>query len=267
MLPSVSSFARTVSCCRYVVDSANSRLLRGVGLHPCWTKTVLGPIVQVGRCENEPVCFIDLLRCRDSPMKVLVTAFEPFGGEKFNASWEAVCRLPDHIGDADIVVMQVPVEFGTSGRVVGQMIERERPDAVLCCGVASGRSRVTPEYVAINHRHARIADNAGMKPLDEPVIAGAPDAYFATLPVYGMVEACKEAGIPAAVSYSAGTYCCNDLFYCVRHLAQERHPDMRVDFIHVPQCPEQAVFAGADVPCMASDMAAEALKVIIEAVL
>ena len=112
-------------------------------------------------------------------MKVLVTGFEPFGRDRLNASWEAVRRLPKHIGDVDIVVMQVPVEFGASGRVVGQMIECERPDAVLCCGVAAGRSRVTPEYVAINHRHARIADNSGMKPLDEPVIAGAPDAYFA----------------------------------------------------------------------------------------
>lgn len=197
-------------------------------------------------------------------MKVLVTGFEPFGGDGVNASWEAVRLLPAHIGNIDIVVERVPVAFGKSGRIVADLVGRERPDAVLCVGVAAGRAQVTPEYVAINHRHARIADNDGAQPLDEPVVAGAPDAYFATAPVYVMVEACCNEGIPAAVSYTAGTYCCNDLFYSVRHLAQQKYPSMLVDFIHVPQCPEQVAATGEAKASLSSAMAARALEVMIE---
>ena len=198
-------------------------------------------------------------------MKVLVTGFEPFGADSINASWEAVRRLPKRTAGIDIVVERVPVVFGDAARIVEGLIEREQPDAVLCTGVAAGRAQVTPEYVAINHRHARIADNAGFQPLDEPVVAGGPDAYFASAPVYAMVEACSDRGIPAAVSYSAGTYCCNDLFYSVRHLAQQQHPGMLVDFIHVPLCPEQVAITGEAKPSMEPAMAARALEIMIEA--
>ena len=197
-------------------------------------------------------------------MKVLVTGFEPFGADSINASWEAVRRLPKRTAGIDIVAKCVPVVFGDAARIVEELIEREQPDAVLCTGVAAGRAQVTPEYVAINHRHARIADNEGFQPYDEPVVAGAPDAYFAAAPVYAMVKACCEQGIPAAVSYSAGTYCCNDLFYSVRHFAQRRYPGMLVDFIHVPQCPEQVAKTGEVKPSMEPAMTARALEVMIE---
>ncbi len=197
-------------------------------------------------------------------MKVLVTGFEPFGADSINASWEAVRRLPKRVADIDVVVGRVPVVFGEAARIVEELIERERPDAVLCTGVAAGRAQVTPEYVAINHRHARIADNKGFQPHDEPVVAGGPDAYFATTPVYAMVEACCKEGIPAAVSYTAGTYCCNDLFYSVRHLAQQKYPSMLVDFIHVPQCSEQVAATGEAKASLPSAMAARALEVMIE---
>lgn len=198
-------------------------------------------------------------------MKVLVTGFEPFGTDTINASWEAVRRLPEHVANIDVVVERVPVVFGEAARIVEGLIEQEQPDAVLCMGVAAGRAQVTPEYVAINHRHARIADNEGFQPHDEPVVVGGPDAYFATTPVYAMVEACVEQGIPAAVSYSAGTYCCNDLFYSVRHLAQQQYPGMLVDFIHVPQCPEQVAATGEAKPSMKPAMASRALEIMIEA--
>ena len=198
-------------------------------------------------------------------MKVLVTGFEPFGTDTINASWEAVRRLPEHVANIDVVVERVPVVFGEAARIVEGLIEQEQPDAVLCTGVAAGRAQVTPEYVAINHRHARIADNEGFQPHDEPVVVGGPDAYFATTPVYAMVEACVEQGIPAAVSYSAGTYCCNDLFYSVRHLAQQQYPGMLVDFIHVPQCPEQGAATGEAKPSMKPAMASRALEIMIEA--
>lgn len=173
--------------------------------------------------------------------------------------------MPKCTAGIDIVAKCVPVVFGDAARIVEELIERERPDAVLCTGVAAGRAQVTPEYVAINHRHARIADNEGFQPYDEPVVAGAPDAYFASAPVYAMAKACCEQGIPAAVSYSAGTYCCNDLFYSVRHFAQRRYPGMLVDFIHVPQCPEQVAKTGEVKPSMEPAMAARALEIMIEA--
>lgn len=197
-------------------------------------------------------------------MKALVTGFEPFGADSINASWEAVRRLPKRTAGIDIVAKCVPVVFGDAAWIVEELIEQERPDAVLCTGVAAGRAQVTPEYVAINHRHARIADNEGFQPYDEPVVAGAPDAYFASAPVYAMVKACCEQGIPAAVSYSAGTYCCNDLFYSVRHFVQRRYPGMLVDFIHVPQCPEQVAITGEAKPSMEPAMAARALEIMIE---
>ena len=161
-------------------------------------------------------------------MKVLVTGFEPFGADSINASWEAVRRLPKRTAGIDIVAKCVPVVFGDAARIVEELIEQERPDAVLCTGVAAGRAQVTPEYVAINHRHARIADNEGFQP------------------------------------YSAGTYCCNDLFYSVLHFAQQRYPGMLVDFIHVPQCPEQVAITGEAKPSMEPAMAARALEVMIE---
>lgn len=197
-------------------------------------------------------------------MKVLVTGFEPFGADSINASWEAVRRLPERMADIDVVAECVPVVFGDAARIVEELIERERPDAVLCIGVAAGRAQVTPEYVAINHRHARIADNEGFQPYDEPVVVGGPDAYFAAAPVYAMVKACREQGIPAAVSYSAGTYCCNDLFYSVRHFAQQYYPGMLVDFIHVPQCSEQVAITGEGKPSMEPAMAARALEIMVE---
>lgn len=172
--------------------------------------------------------------------------------------------MPKRTASIDIVVERVPVVFGDAARIVEELIEREQPDAVLCTGVAAGRAQVTPEYVAINHRHARIADNEGFQPCDEPVVAGAPDAYFASAPVYAMVKACCEQGIPAAVSYSAGTYCCNDLFYSVRHYAQRHYPGMLVDFIHVPQCPEQVAITGEAKPSMEPATAARALEIMIE---
>ena len=107
-------------------------------------------------------------------MKVLVTGFEPFGADSINASWEAVRRLPKRTAGIDIVAKCVPVVFGDAARIVEGFIEREQPDAVLCAGVAAGRAQVTPEYVAINHRHARIADNEGFQPYDEPMVAGLP---------------------------------------------------------------------------------------------
>ena len=163
---------------------------------------------------------------------ILVTGFDPFGGETINPAWEAVSRLPDEIGACRVEKLCVPTVFGEAGRVALERAARVRPKAVLCVGQAGGRSAVTPEMVAINLRHARIADNAGAMPQDEPVVAGGENALFSTLPVRAMAQAINAAGIPAEVSYSAGTYVCNDTMYAVvEHL---RDTGIPAGFIHVP---------------------------------
>lgn len=173
--------------------------------------------------------------------KILVTGFEPFGGEKINPAWEAVKALPQSIGGAQVIKLQVPVEFGTGAQEVINKLEEERPDIVLCVGQAGGRSKMTPEFVGINWAHARIPDNAGKQPLMQRIIDGAPDAYFATLPVNTMVAAMNQANIPATVSYTAGTYVCNDVMYQVLHALATRFPKTRGTFLHVPFATEQVV--------------------------
>lgn len=179
--------------------------------------------------------------CGGNMKKILVTGFEPFGGEKINPAWEAVKALPQSIGGAQVIKLQVPVEFGAGAQKVINKLEEERPEIVLCVGQAGGRSKITPEFVGINWAHARIPDNAGKQPLSQRIIDGAPDAYFASLPVNAMVAAMNQAEIPAAVSYTAGTYVCNDVMYQVLHALATRFSETRGTFLHVPFATEQVV--------------------------
>ena len=128
----------------------------------------------------------------------------------------------------------MPTEFVRSGAVRRDALAAERPDAVLCVGQAGGRAAITPERVAINLMDARIPDNAGFQPVDQPVVPGGPDAYFATLPVRRMAETIEKAGIPAQISNTAGTYVCNCLLYTLLHTAAVEYPGMPGGFIHVP---------------------------------
>lgn len=169
--------------------------------------------------------------------KLLVTGFEPFGGEKINPAWEAVRRLPDEIGAYRLTKLKVPTVFGRAGELAIGTAEEICADAVLCIGQAGGRAAVTPELVAINVRDARIPDNVGQQPLDEPIVAAAPNAYFSTLPVRCMAEAIRQAGLPGTLSYSAGAFVCNDLFYALLH--HFAGTAVRAAFIHVPYLPEQ----------------------------
>ena len=145
--------------------------------------------------------------------KLLVTGFDPFGGQPVNPAREAVLRLPDTVGGYEIAKLEIPTVFGLAAETVWKVADELRPHAILCVGQAGGRSAVTPEVVAINLREASIPDNAGNMPVDSPVMENAPAAYFATLPVRDMVQAVKERGIPCALSYTAGTFVCNDLLY------------------------------------------------------
>ncbi len=172
-------------------------------------------------------------------MKILLTAFEPFGGDSVNPAWEAVRTLEAPDG-AELVRLQVPTVYGLAGDTVLDAVRRERPDAVLCVGQAAGRAALTPERIAINCRDARIPDNAGQQPADETILPDGPAAYFSTLPIRAMTEAIRAADVPAAVSNTAGTFVCNDLMYTLLHGLEREFPAVRVGFIHVPCLPEQA---------------------------
>ena len=197
-------------------------------------------------------------------MKVLLTACDPFGGESINPAFEAVRLLPDTIGGATIVKLEVPTIFREALDVLGEALERERPDIAIAVGQAGGRFDVTPERVAINVDDARIADNAGNQPVDEPIYPDGPNAYFATLPIKAMVAAIREAGLPASVSNSAGTFVCNHLMYGLLYAADKKYSGMRGGFIHVPFLPAQVV-TKPNQPSMSLDNIVTALTVAVAA--
>lgn len=187
---------------------------------------------------------------------LLITCFEPFGGETENASMLAVEALTDTVGPWTLRKAVLPVEFGKAGRQAVSLAEACGAEVVICVGQAAGRGGVTPELIAVNLQHAPIPDNAGRSPNDIPVIPGAREAYFSTLPVRVMTEAISAAGIPAAVSCSAGLYVCNDLYYRVLH--RFHGTGVRAAFIHVP------AFRGT--PSMETALASRALALAIEAI-
>ena len=165
-------------------------------------------------------------------MSILLTGFEPFDGADVNPSWEAVSRVADAVADQPVIRLRLPVVFGEAARLLLEEIARTRPQIVVCCGVANGRQAVTPELVAINYRHARIPDNAGQHYFAQPISPDGPAACMTRLPVHAMIDAMKAAGIPAALSLSAGAYVCNDVYYAL--LTAEADLGHRGLFIHVP---------------------------------
>lgn len=174
-------------------------------------------------------------------MKILVTGFDPFGGEKVNPALEAVKSLPSEIHGAEIHWVEIPTVFYRSAEVLEAEIVRFQPDAVLCIGQAGGRASLTPERVAINQDDARIPDNQGNQPIDTPIRLDGQAAYFSTLPIKAMVQAIKEEGLPATVSNTAGTFVCNHLMYQALYLANKKFPHMRAGFMHIPYMTEQVI--------------------------
>ena len=172
---------------------------------------------------------------------ILLTGFEPFEREPLNPSWEAVRTLDGwQCGAARVVARQLPCVFGEALQVLDQLIAELKPVLVICVGQAGGRSQISVERVAINVDDARIADNAGRQPIDQPIAGDGPAAYFSTLPIKGMVKAMRDAGVPAEVSQTAGTFVCNHVFYGLMHRLATQAPNVRGGFIHIPYIPSQA---------------------------
>ena len=201
-------------------------------------------------------------------MKVLVTGFDPFGGDKINPAYEAVKLLPAEIAGTEIVKEEVPTVYGKCGEVLEKAIEKHKPDAVLCVGQAGGRSVISVEKVAVNIAEARIPDNDKQQPSDQATIEGGPPAYFSTLPVKAMVKNIKDHGIPSSISYTAGTFVCNDIMYRLLHLIAQKYKDseMRGGFIHVPFESAQVVDRPDGTPSMSAATIAKGLEYAIEAI-
>lgn len=187
--------------------------------------------------------------------KLLITGFDPFDGASINPSWEAVKLLPEQIGEYELCKLQIPTVFGLAPRTVLEKAAEVQPDVIISVGQAGTRAAVMPERIGINVRDARISDNAGVRPKDEAIVPGGPDGLFSTLPVKAMIAAINGAGLPGAISNTAGTFVCNDVLYSLLH--HYRGTAVRCGFIHVPWLPEQGS------PSLALEDTAKALTAAI----
>lgn len=198
--------------------------------------------------------------------RVLLTGFDPFGGETVNPSWEAVRRLDGQIVRGhQIAALQLPTCFGQSLRTLRAALTRRAPVLVIGVGQAGGRSRISLERIAINIDDARIADNAGRQPIDRAIVRGAPAAYFTSLPIKAQLHALQNAGLPAEISQTAGTFVCNHVFYGLMHALRDT-PRVRGGFVHIPFLPEQAV-AHPGAPSLSLDIIVASLALIVDTAL
>ncbi len=196
-------------------------------------------------------------------MKILVTGFDPFGGESINPAIESVKKLPDTILDAQIIKLEIPTVCHKSLAVIKDAIEKHNPDVILSIGQAGGRNDITVERIGINIDDCRIPDNEGNQIIDEPVYPDGPAAYFTTVPIKAMVKHIKDANIPASVSNTAGTFVCNHVTYGVSHMIHST--DKRSGFIHIPFLPQQ-VLDKKGMPSMSLEMIVVGLTKAIEAI-
>ncbi|MGF7109740.1 pyroglutamyl-peptidase I [Treponema pedis] len=202
-------------------------------------------------------------------MKILVTGFDPFGGEKINPALETIKLLPDTILSAKIIKLEIPTVIGKSVAKIKETIEKEEPDVVLSIGQAGGRADISVERIGINIDDCRIPDNEGNQPIDEPVVKGGPAAYFVTLPIKAIVEKLRLEKIPASVSNTAGTFICNHVCYGVSHIAAAKTSEgkpMKSGFIHIPFLPEQVIDKAATMPSMSLKTIVKGITLAIEAI-
>ena len=190
-------------------------------------------------------------------MRILLTGFEPFGKATLNPSGEIVKQ----ISGENIVTAILPVAYAQSAERLLQLIAEHNPDVVICLGQAEGRIQITPERIAINLDDARLADNEGVMRNEVPIVLDGPVAYESTLPIKEIVKAVNNAGVPAAVSLSAGAFLCNHVFY----VAQDHFKGTKVrsGFVHVPLMDEQAgEFPG--LPTMPLEQMVTAVRAMLE---
>lgn len=195
-------------------------------------------------------------------MKVLITGFSPFGGDAINPTLEVCKHLPDTIEGSEVVTAEIPTVFGQSIVALKELIDKHKPELVICLGLAGGIDKIRVERVAINLDEARIPDNNNQQPSDKAIVAYGENAYFTNLPTKALVKSLHDIGIPATLSYSAGTFVCNHLFYGLMHYINQENKHIKGGFIHIPYLPEQVVSrpSGAS---MSLDMMVDAITTII----
>ena len=197
-------------------------------------------------------------------MKILITGFDPFGGEKTNPAIESVRRIDENIEGAEIHKLEIPTVFHKAADKIEEKIKEIKPDVILSVGQAGGRYDLTVERVAINQDDARIPDNEENQPIDVKIREDGKNAYFATIPIKAMVEEIKKENIPASVSNTAGTFVCNHVMYQDLYLA-EKYGNIKAGFIHVPFLPEQ-VLDKKDTASMSLDDIVKGLNAAVRAI-
>ncbi len=196
---------------------------------------------------------------------LLVTGFEPFGGEIINPSYEAVKGLSDEIGIWQIKKVELPVDFQKSVEFLEKAVSTYQPNAILSVGQAGGRNAITIERIAINIKDSKMPDCAGYLPQDEKIIENGPDGIFSNLPMKKMMRAVTKHHIPCAISNTAGTYVCNTVLYQALYLSKSRYPNMKAGFVHVPYSYEQITKKQTNASGMALEDMVKALTYMIEA--
>ena len=196
-------------------------------------------------------------------MRVLITGFDKFGGESINPSNLCVNSLPDVIDNIEIKKITLPTVFKDSSRVLEENIDLFSPNIVICIGQAGGRSKITPERIAINIDDARIPDNIGNSPIDETIRKDGENAYFSTLPIKAIVDELNKNNIPSTISNTAGTFVCNHIMYESLYLTSTKYPNIKAGFIHIPYIEEQ-VLDKPNMPYMKKEDIIVALELIIK---
>ena len=196
-------------------------------------------------------------------MRVLITGFDKFGGESTNPSSSCVNSLPDNFDNIEIKKITLPTVFKNSSKVLEENIKSFSPNIIICVGQAGGRSKITPERVAINIDDARIPDNIGNSPIDEIIRKDGENAYFSTLPIKAIVDELNKNNIPSAISNTAGTFVCNHIMYEALYITSKKYPNIKAGFIHIPYIEEQ-IKDKPNTPYMKKEDIIVALELIIK---
>ena len=197
--------------------------------------------------------------------KILVTGFDPFGGEKVNPALEVIKLLPKKIGENEVRILEIPTVYKKSVEKIEKEIESYKPDYVLSIGQAGGRASISIERVAINIDDFRIKDNEGNQPIDENIFEDGENAYFSTLPIKSIQDELSKNNIPSSISNTAGTFVCNHVLYGVLYLIEKKYKGKKSGFIHIPFLPEQVVDK-RNTPSMELSTIVKGLTAAIEAI-